>query len=104
MLWVQYDEAKNQKNIRKHGISIPKLATIFETPFTAPTMDVPDVMHSSTEPRFYAYGWTTTGFYVMIWYCYRGDGIIRIIGGRKVEIEGRQTQCGFTITDQSDLR
>ena len=70
------------ENTRKHNI--PELATIFENLFTAPTMDVPDVMHSnSRETRYHAYGWTTTGFYVMIWYCYRGDGIIRIIGGRK---------------------
>ena len=64
---LEYDEVKNQKNLRKHKISIPELATIFDNPFTAPTMDVPDVMHStSSEPRFYAYGWTTSGFYVKI--------------------------------------
>ena len=43
---LQYDEGKNQKNIRKHGISLPELATIFENPFIALTMDVPDVVHS----------------------------------------------------------
>ena len=68
---AEYDEAKNQKNIRKHHISIPELATIFENPFIAPTMDVPDVMHSVTEKRYHAYGWTTTGWYVKIWYCYK---------------------------------
>jgi len=42
------------------------------------------VMHSSTESRYHAYGWTTTGLYVMIWYCYRGDDVIIII--RKTDL------------------
>ena len=58
---LEYDETKNQINLRKNHISIPELATIFDNPFTAPTMDVPDVMHSNTEARYHAYGWTTTG-------------------------------------------
>ena len=82
---LEYDERKNQKSIKKHHIGIPELATIFDNPFTAPTMDVPDVKHSKKEPRYHAYGWTTTGWYVMIWYCYRGSDVIRIIGGRKLK-------------------
>ena len=83
---LEYDEAKNILNIKNHHISIPELATIFDNPFTAPTMDVPDVMHSDNrETRYHAYGWTTIGFYVMIWYCYRGEDVIRIIGGRNAE-------------------
>lgn len=67
--------------------SIPEVATISQTnPFTAPTMDVSDEMHSSSrETRYHAYGWTTTGFYIMIWHCYRGPDTIRIIGGRKLK-------------------
>ena len=83
---LEYDEAKNIINLRKHHISIPEWATIFENPFTAPTMDVLDEMHSDNrETRYHAYGWTTTGFYVKIWYCYRGPDIIRIIGGMKLK-------------------
>jgi uncharacterized DUF497 family protein len=82
---IEYDERKNQKNIWKHNISIPDLATIFENPFTSPVMDIPVVKHSQREKRYWAFGWTTTGWYVKIWYCYRGDGIIRIIGGRKLK-------------------
>ncbi len=29
-------------------------------------------------------GWTSTGFYVLVWYTYRGEDTIRIIGGRKI--------------------
>ena len=58
---IEYDEAKNRANIKKHHISIPELATIFDNPFTAPTMDVPDVMHSDNrETRYHAWNWTTT--------------------------------------------
>ena len=81
---IQYDENKNQKNIRKHHISIPELATIFENPIIEPSVDIPDKRHSKNEKRYHAYGWTTTGWYVMIWYTYR-DGVVRIIGGRKVK-------------------
>ena len=84
---LEYDEAKNILNIRKHHISIPELATIFDNPFTAPTMDVPDEMHSDTrETRYHAYGWTSTGYFVKIWYCYRVEGVIRIIGSMKVKL------------------
>ena len=48
-------------------------------------MDVPDEMHPITEQRYHAYDWTTTGFYVKIWYCYRGPDTIRIIGGMKLK-------------------
>ena len=82
---LEYDEAKNRKNLAKHHISIPELATIFDNPFTAPTMDVPDEMHSEHEARYHAYGWTSSGYYVKIWYCYRGADTIRIIGGMKVK-------------------
>lgn len=81
---IQFDESKNQKNIRKHKISIPELATIFNNPFAPPSRDIPDRKHSTHEPRYHAYGWTTTGYYVKIWYTYRGDAI-RIIGGRKLK-------------------
>ncbi len=84
MIKIEYDPRKNRNNIRKHKISIPELATIFNNPFIAPIMDVPDVMHSDRENRFHAYGWTNTGCYVVIWYCYRRD-MIRIIGGRKLK-------------------
>lgn len=81
---LEYDETKNQINLRKHKISIPELATIFNNPFIEPVMDIPDVEHSQRENRYHAYGWTSTGWYVMIWYCYMGEAI-RIICGRKLK-------------------
>ena len=48
-------------------------------------MDIPDEVHSAFEERYYAYGWTKHGDYVMVWYTYRGEDVIRIIGGRKVK-------------------
>ena len=73
---------KNQINLRKHHISIPELATIFDNPFTI--LDIPDKEHSIYEDRFHAFGWTSTGFYVLVWYTYRGE-TLRIIGGRKLK-------------------
>ena len=80
---LQYDERKNLINIRKHNISIPELATIFDDPNVI--MDVVDEEHSIYEPRFQAKGRTSTGFYVLVWYTYRGEDTIRIIGGRKIK-------------------
>lgn len=65
---IEFDLRKNRTNIRKHKISIPELATIFDNPFITPTMDVPDVVHSQYEKRYHAFGWTTNGWYVIIWY------------------------------------
>ena len=80
---LQYDERKNLINIRKHHISIPELATIFDDPNVI--IDVADEEHSQFEDRFLAYGWTSTGDYVMVWYTWRGEDTIRIIGGRKLK-------------------
>lgn len=85
MVQIEYDPKKNTKNIHKHHISIPELATIFDNPFSSSEMDIPDKKYSKHEKRFHAYGWTTSGWYVLIWYCYRGDKVIRIIGGRKLK-------------------
>ena len=80
---LQYDDRKNQINIRKHGISIPELATIFDDPNVI--MDEVDEGHSEFEERYLAYGWTAKGCYVLVWYTYRGEDTIRIIGGRKLK-------------------
>ena len=82
---IEFDDLKNQKNIHKHHISIQELSTIFDNNLCPPITDVPDMKHSTlSEPRYLAFGWTTTGFYVKVWYTYR-DGVIRIIGGRKMK-------------------
>lgn len=81
---IQYDPRKNRINIRKHHISIPELSTIFDNPYTI--IDEVDEKNSTDEEtRYHAYGVTSMGDYVKVWYCYRGDEI-RIIGGRKIKV------------------
>ena len=67
---IEYHEAKNQKNIKKHHISILELATIFSNPFIKPSIDIFDRVvkdkRDNIEIRYHAYGWTTTGWYVKI--------------------------------------
>ncbi len=75
---------RTEKNILKHKISMSELATIFDNPFFVSTMNVPDVMQSQYEKKFHAFGWTTTGWDVIIWYTYRNHKF-RIIGGRKLK-------------------
>ena len=50
-----------------------------------PEKDIFDAKHSKKEKRYHAYGWTTTGWYVWIWYTYKGKDTIRIIGGKKMK-------------------
>lgn len=72
--WVMYGtnmtSVKSQINLRKHCISIPELGTIFKDPNTI--LDMPDETHSLFEDRFYAYGRTSTGKYVIAWYTRKG--------------------------------
>ena len=64
--FVRTPVRKNEINLQKHKISIPELATVFSNLTTI--LDIPDKAHSCYEDRYYALGWISTGFYVLVWY------------------------------------
>ncbi len=77
----EWDENKNQINLKKHGISFEDTKTVFEDEF-AILFDDPD--HSAEEDRFLIIRMSRTEKICIVSHCYRGvDEIIRIISARK---------------------
>lgn len=75
-----WDEEKNNKNIKKHGISFEEAATVFYDE-DAIVFDDPD--HSVDENRFLIIGVSRTDNLCIVSHCYRDDeSIIRIISAR----------------------
>ena len=77
----EWDEAKNQINVRKHGIAFEEAATVFYDG-NAVLFDDPD--HSMDEERFLIIGISTKERLCIVSHCYRGeDEVIRLISARK---------------------
>ena len=77
-----WDEEKNRKNIRKHGISFPIAARVFDDDLR---LEYPDPDHSQEEERYLTIGLVHDVLTVV--YCDRenaftGDTDIRIISAR----------------------
>ena len=79
----EWDDKKNQENIKKHGIPFEEAKTIFFNDF----LEKPDLDHSEEEDRFIAIGISYYTRELMVSYCYRtkvnGEEVIRIISSRK---------------------
>ena len=79
----EWDEVKNQTNIRKHGISFEEAATVFYDN-DAIVFDDPD--HSILENRFLILGVSLQKRLCIVSHCYRdSDDKIRIISARQAE-------------------
>ena len=81
MIIFEWDESKNQINIRKHGVSFEEARTVFYDD-NAIFFDDPD--HSYEEERFLILGVSAASRICIVSHCYRGnDEVIRIISARK---------------------
>ncbi len=79
----EWDEGKNRKNQKKHGVSFEEAATIFERPGYKLAVD----SKSHAEPRYFALGVSASARELLVVHCYRIQGedeAIRIISARKV--------------------
>ncbi|MBQ6495942.1 MAG: BrnT family toxin [Firmicutes bacterium] len=77
----EWDNKKNQVNIRKHGISFEEAQTVFYDE-NAILFDDPD--HSFGEECFLILGMSRFNKVCIFSHCYRGaDDVIRIISARK---------------------
>ena len=86
-LEFEWDEAKNQINKKKHGISFEDVESVFSD-VSAILFDDPD--HSETEDRFLIIGMSDKKGVCIVSHCYRGkDEKIRIISARKAT----KTEC-----------
>lgn len=74
----QYDEGKNQTNIRKHGISLPEALPAITDPLS---IHLYDEAHSETEDRWLAIG-NSGGRILVVSFTMRGEEY-RIISARK---------------------
>lgn len=78
----EWDEKKNQTNIRKHGVSFEEAQTVFFDPLT---LVAPDPEHSKAEDRYLAIGHSSKHRALLVVHCFcREDELIRIISARKL--------------------
>ena len=75
----EWDEAKNQANQRKHGVSFEQARELFTA--EAEYLDLFDEAHSLDEERFIAIGPIRDGLVLVVW-TERDEDIIRIISAR----------------------
>lgn len=79
----EWDEAKSQTNIRKHGVSFEEAQTVFEDPQLLIHEDIASV----GEQRFVAIGVSQHNRQLFVVFCERGrqsEEVTRIISARKL--------------------
>ena len=83
MIRFEWDERKNQINIKKHGVSFEQASTSF---FDEEGIIITDEEHSDNEERFVLLGLSEDFKLLVICHCYKtlsdDDEIIRIISAR----------------------
>ena len=88
-LHFEWDEQKNIKNKRKHGVSFDEAQTVF---FDDHAMLIDDPDHSSREERFILLGVSAALRLLVVCHCYRAvDSVVRIISARKATASERET-------------
>ncbi len=81
MYVFDWDENKNQINLKKHGIDFSEASTVF---FDEQAILFDDPEHSEYEDRFLLIGMSEAANVCIVCHCYRkSDTVIRIISARK---------------------
>jgi uncharacterized DUF497 family protein len=87
-LQFEWDERKNVRNQRKHGVSFEEAETVFLDD-RALLLDDPD--HSSREDRFILLGLSAAVRMLVVCHGYRASGhVIRLISARKATATERR--------------
>ncbi|MFM8333576.1 MAG: BrnT family toxin [Candidatus Methylumidiphilus sp.] len=76
----EWDEAKNQANIRKHGVDFRDAAYVFSDPFA---LNIPDDEHSTDEERWVLLGRNRHAKILLVVHTFRQGDSIRLISARK---------------------
>jgi uncharacterized DUF497 family protein len=85
MLRFEWDQAKDEANRRKHGVSFEEAITAFYDEFARIIFD-PD--HSQDEDRFVLMGMSIRSRLLVVCQCYREDDrVIRMFSARKANTE-----------------
>jgi len=97
---MEWDETKNELNIRKHGISFAEASEIFNDPNL---IEFFDHAHSTTEEaRYICYGVTSKYLVLVVVYTDR-NGTIRLISARKANNKERGVYYDRLRTIYSNL-
>jgi uncharacterized DUF497 family protein len=84
----EWDENKNQLNIRKHGINFRDAAYVFSDPFA---LNIPDDEHSNHEERWLLLGQNLNEQVLLVVHTFRCGDVIRIISARKATANEKAT-------------
>lgn len=77
---IVWDEAKNDANTRKHGVSFEQASSIFAA--EVDSLEIFDEQHSEYEDRFLVIGPIHLGL-IVVAYTEREDQTVRIISARR---------------------
>jgi hypothetical protein len=94
--WIRFawDESKNRRNQRKHGVSFEEARTVFYDPSG---VQFYDDEHSEWEDRFLMLGTSSRLRVLLVCHCFReADAVIRIISARKATANERNFYPGIT--------
>jgi uncharacterized DUF497 family protein len=93
MITFEWDEAKAESNLKKHGVSFEEAKSVFFDEFA---LQFYDVSHSQLEEdRFLMLGSSNESNVLLVCHCERNDGkIIRIISARKASRAERKHYIG----------
>ena len=81
-LIFEWDENKNQANIKKHGISFEEARSVF---YDNNSVLIKDINHSYNEERFMIIGFSRNKKLLTVCHCERQKGeVTRIISARQV--------------------
>jgi uncharacterized protein len=83
----EWDSAKAQSNLEKHGVTFEEAMTVFGDPLE---FTIPDPDHSEGEFRFLSLGRSNQGRLLVVSYTDR-EGHIRLISARAAEPRERKT-------------
>ena len=83
---LEWDVAKAESNLEKHGVSFPEAMTIFGDPLE---VTIPDPDHSEGEFRFLSLGSSVQGRLLVVAYTER-EGRIRLISAREATLKERR--------------
>ena len=86
-LKFEWDELKNQENIRKHQVSFKEAKSIF---IDKKMIRFLDEEHSLDEDRFYAIGNSVFHNKLLVCFCERNENVIRIISARYADKEEKE--------------
>jgi uncharacterized DUF497 family protein len=88
----QWDEYKNEANIKKHSISFNEAWMVFSD---VNAVVIADEDHSYLEDRFLVIGFDGKSRLLVVCHCYReSETVIRIISARKADNEERKIYRG----------